>query len=115
MKHKIMVLGLVCFFVFVGCGNNDTPSSVARKFYTALQKNDTKALGQVATPETVQTMAMFGEKVQGMMQSYGKITNTTEQIDGDTAVVSVTFENGESGDLTLKKIDGKWKVVIDKG
>jgi hypothetical protein len=110
-----MGFGLVCFLIFAGCGIADTPSSAARKFYTALQKNDTKLLGQVATPETVQTMAMFGEKVQGMMQAYGKITSTTEQIDGDTAVVSVVFENGETEDLTLKKIDGKWKVAIDKG
>jgi hypothetical protein len=98
----------------VGCSNNNSPSSAARKFYTAIEKNDVKAMEQVATTQTVQTMAMFGEKAKGMLASYGKITGTTEKIDGDTAVVTVTFENGESEDLSLVKDDGKWKVTIDK-
>jgi hypothetical protein len=109
-----MVIGISCLLMLVGCANANTPSSVARKFYEALEKNDSKALGQYATAETTQLMAMFGEKIQETLKTNGKITQTTETIDGDTAVVTITFENGDTTDLDLIKIDGKWKVAITK-
>jgi ketosteroid isomerase-like protein len=114
MKRAIMLACIVCVVFIAGCSSGDSPSSVARKFYAAVEKNDAKAMGQVATPETVQMMAMFGEKASGMVTAMGKIKSTTEEIDGDTAVVTLTFESGETSDLDLVKIDGKWKVAIDK-
>jgi hypothetical protein len=114
MRRVMMLVGIVCVVFIAGCGNNDSPSSAARKFYAAVEKNDAKAMGQVATVETVQLMAMFGEKAAGMVAANGKIKSTTEKIDGDTAVVILTFENGETENLDLKKIDGKWKVAISK-
>ena len=100
--------------LIAACGSSESPSSAARKFYAAVEKNDAKAMAQVATPETVQMMAMFGEKAAGMVAANGKIKGTTEEIDGDTAVVTLTFENGETENLDLIKVNGKWKVSIDK-
>ena len=114
MKRMMMLAGVVCVIFIAGCAGSGSPSSVARKFFAAVEKNDIKAMGQVATPETVQMMAMFGEKASGMITAYGKIKSTSEEIDGDTAVVTLIFENGETTDLDLIKIDGKWKVTIDK-
>jgi ketosteroid isomerase-like protein len=114
MKRVVMLMGIVCVVFIAGCGGGDNPSSVARKFYTAIEKNDSKAMAQVATPDTVQMMAMFGEKASGMVAANGKIKSTTEKIDGDTAVVTLTFENGETSNLDLKKVDGKWKVALSK-
>jgi hypothetical protein len=114
MRRGLLLLGLAFVFVLVGCKKVETPSSVATKFYEALAKNDMAALQEVATPQTVQTMAMLGEKMQGMVQAYGKISSTTEKIEGDVAVVTLTFENEETQELTLRKIDDKWKVAIDK-
>ena len=114
MKRVMMLAGIICVVFIAGCSSNNSPSAAARKFYTAVVKGDAKAMGQVATPETVQVMTMFGEKAQGMLAVYGKITKTTEEIDGDTAVVTLTFENGETDTLHLVKIDGKWKVSMNK-
>jgi hypothetical protein len=114
MKHVVILAGIVCLLFIAACGGSDSPSSVARKFYSAIEKNDPKAMGQVATPETVQLMAMFGEKASGMVTANGKITKTTEEINGDTAVVTLTFANGETETLDLKKVDGKWKVALSK-
>jgi ketosteroid isomerase-like protein len=114
MKRVMILAGIVCVVFIASCGGGDSPSSVARKFYAAVEKNDAKAMGQVATAETVQMMAMFGEKAAGMAAANGKIKRTTEKIDGDTAVVTLVFENGETSNVDLKKVDGKWKVVIDK-
>ena len=113
MKRVVFFALIVCVAFITACGGGASPSSAARKFYDALGKGDTKAMEQVATAETVQLMAMFGDKTKGMVEANGKIKSTTEQIDGDKAVVTLTFENGETEDLTLIKVDGKWKVSID--
>jgi hypothetical protein len=57
---------------------------------------------------------MFGTKAQGMVTENGKIKTMVESVNGDTAVVKVTFENGEEEDIDLVKVDGKWKVTISK-
>jgi hypothetical protein len=71
-------------------------------------------MADVATPETMQLMAMFGTKVQGMMaaESQKKVKSITEAIDGDTAVVTIAFENGDEQSIDLIKADGKWKVSM---
>ncbi|MDR0639944.1 MAG: DUF4878 domain-containing protein [Spirochaetaceae bacterium] len=114
MKKVILVFGVVCTLFVFACSKPDTPSSVAKKFHEALEKNDTKMLGQYTTPEAVTLMAAFGKKVQGMMASYGKVTEVTEEIDGDNASVTIQFENGETSNLDMVKVDGKWKVSVDK-
>jgi cytochrome oxidase Cu insertion factor (SCO1/SenC/PrrC family) len=116
MKRVVMAASIVCaVFFIVGCGAiGGSPSSAARKFFEAVAKNDVKAMEKVASPEVVQLIGMLGEKSEESLANFGKITGTTEEIDGDTATVTVTFENGEEEEVTLKKIDGKWKVIIEK-
>jgi len=114
MKRMMMLTGIVCAVFFAGCSLVGGPSSAARRFYAAVDRGDTKALEQAATPETVQLITMYGEKAKGMLTSNGRIKSTTEKIDGNTAVVTLTFENGETTDLDLIKTDGKWKVTIKK-
>jgi len=120
MKKYLFSIGIVCFalivtFTLIGCGKvGNSPSSVARKFYTALEKGDSKAIGEVMTPEAAQMMAMFMEKAKGMIVAKGGIVKTEEEIDDDTAVVTTTFKDGTTEELNLVKIDGKWKVTIDK-
>jgi 2-methylaconitate cis-trans-isomerase PrpF len=109
MKREMFLAGVICLLI-IGCAASNNPTAVTKNFFTAIQKNDTKAMGKYATPETISLITMFGTKMQGAISAYGKITATTEAIDGDTATVTVSFENGEDTDITLKKIDGKWKV-----
>jgi len=114
MKRMIMFTSFVCLVFIFGCSGAGSPSSVVRKFCAAVEKGDAKAIEQAATPETVQLIAIFGEKAKGIMTANGKIKSTTEEIKGETAVVTVTFENGETENFDLVKIDGKWKVTISK-
>jgi len=114
MKRVLVLASIICVVFITGCAGGGSPSSAARKFYTAIEKNDAKAMGQVATSETVQLITILGEKASGMVASYGKITETTEKIEGDTAVVTIKFANGETENLDLIKVDGKWKVTINK-
>ena len=114
MKRAVVLAGIVCVVLIAGCSRNDSPTSVAYKFYAAIEKNDIKAMGQTATPETVQMITMLGEKAAGMVTAYGKVKSSTEEINGDTAVVTFTFESGEISELDLVKVDGKWKVAMSK-
>jgi len=105
----LLVLGMA------NCGGGgSSPTAAAKAFMAAVEKNDTKAMEKVATKNTVALMATFGEKASDSMKKYGKITETTEKIDGDNATVSVTFENGETQEVTLVKENGKWLVNVSK-
>jgi len=109
----VVVIAASLVFGLASCGGG-SPTAAARAFYAAVAKGDAKALEKVATPETASLIAMFGEKAKTSMEGYGKITGTSEKIDGDTAVVSLTFENGETQEVTLIKVKGQWKVNISK-
>ena len=118
MKNKMRSMGIIALtavivFTMASCGGS-SPSSVARNFYTAVEKGDTKAIEQNSTPETAQLMALFGEKAKEGLTENAKIKSTSEKIDGDTAVVTLTFDNGETQELDLIKVNGKWKVTISK-
>jgi len=119
MKKHFSFIGLISLLlimgiVVIGCSGGGSPTSVVKKLHTAMEKGDSKAIGQLMTPEAAQMIAMMGEKVKGMMATYGGIAKTEETIDGNNAVVKVTYKNGETSDYQLVKIDGKWKVTIDK-
>ncbi|MCL1814754.1 MAG: DUF4878 domain-containing protein [Treponema sp.] len=121
MKRILFTVALISFALVIGftilaCGggNSDSPSAVVKQFFTAVEKGDTKALEKSATSETVALLAMFGEKAKEGATSNGKIKSTAEEIDGDTAVVTITFENDETENIDLVKVDGKWKVSISK-
>jgi len=121
MKEKqilkwLAVAGLVLVaFAMAGCPAARSPSATVREFYRALERNDMDALANVATPETVQMMALFGTKIQGMITTEGyTISSLTEQINGDTATVTIIFDNGEEETLDLERIDNRWKVSMSK-
>ena len=103
MKTRTFLFGLTILALMVGCSAASSPTTAVKKFYKAVEKNDAKAMAEVATPETVQLMAMLGTKARDMMTSYGK----TKSI-----IVTVTFENGEEKTIDLIKIDGEWKVSM---
>jgi len=106
---------LIIGMVIIGCGNSGgSPSSVVRQLHTAIEKQDTKKINNLMTEEGAQIMNMLGEKAKGMLAEYGEREKSEETIDGDYAVVEVTYKNGETEKYDLEKINGKWKVTIDK-
>jgi len=117
---KGMLVAVIAVLLVVGmvsCGGG-SPSAVARAFFDAAQKGDLKAVQKVTTPETGALLGMFWDMAKEQMKKSDedakKITKTSEKIDGDTAVVTLTFANGETDDVDLKKVDGKWLVNISK-
>jgi len=113
MKKLYFILGLVIVALLVSSCGGGSPEASAKKFYSALEKGDMKALATVATPETVELMTQFSEKAQQSVAKNGKLVSATSTIDGDTAVVKMKFENDED-ELNLVKQGGKWLVTMSK-
>jgi len=110
---KLFVATMILSLMLFSCSNvGNSPKATVQKFYQTLEKQDYKTMGTIATPETIQFVTMFGPKLRGMAASYGKVKSIEEKIDGDKAVVTTKFENGEETSIDLVKIDGKWKVSI---
>jgi len=114
MKKGFLVCGLVIFALLAGCSAAGSPKAAVDKFYKAVEKNDAKAIAEVATPETAQMMTLFGSMAQEQMKKAGKYKIGKETIDGDTAVVTVNYDNGDEDTVDLVKLDGKWKVTMKK-
>jgi len=120
MKKNISLIGLISILLIVGlsvigCGKGGgSPSNVVKQLHVAIDKQDAKAIGRLATPEAAEMINMFGEKGKGMLAEKGGIVKTEEIINGDTAIVTVTYKNDETDDYELVKIDGKWKISLDK-
>lgn len=118
MKKTFRLLGVISLMLIIGftvisCGGN-SPSSVVRQLHTAIEKEDANKVNQLMVPEAASMVVMMMEKLKGGLEEYGKITKTEEEIDGDRAVVYVTYSNGEEDEFVLVKVDGKWKVTIEK-
>jgi len=119
MKKYLYIAGLFSFILCLGlvvssCGAGSSPTKVVKQLHAAIEKGDSKKVGELMTSDAAEMMVMMGDKAKGMLASYGSITNTRETINGDTATVVVTYQNGETNDFELIKVDGKWRVTEDK-
>ena len=115
LKAALAILIIVSLALAVGsCGGGGSPTAAAKAFMAAVEKGDAKAMEKVATKDTVALMGMFGEKASDSVKEYGKITDSSEEIDGDTATVSLTFDSGKTEKVSLIKENGKWLVDVSK-
>jgi hypothetical protein len=118
MKKRAFFFGLVILALMAGCSSGSTPTAVARAYLKAIEKDDLKTLDKVLTPEGIKNMAEADAATRAMIitaykeyaASLGAIKSTAEEIDGDNAVVTFTFENAEE-EVSVKKVNGKWKVT----
>ena len=107
----VAVVSLSIGLTITACGS-PSPSTVTKRFYSAVEKGDMETAAKYATPETIGVLAMFGSKLVPMLKAYGGIKSVSEKIDGDTATVAIVFNNGEKSEQELVRIDGKWKVHV---
>ena len=113
-----VVFGLL----FVGCA--DSPKDVTKKYMQALEKGDVTEANKYSTERT---QALNGLVVSMMNQAnkeadkdsksefkenLKKIDNARTEIDGDNA--KVYFSDDDKDPITLKKVDGDWKVDVEK-
>jgi ABC-type glycerol-3-phosphate transport system substrate-binding protein len=97
-----------------GGGGGSGPSAVVKSFYAASGKGDAAAIDNLCEPETAKLIKglLGNDAFKNQTLEKGKITKTTETIDGDTATVVVSFEKADDTPVNLVRIDGKWKVTF---
>ncbi len=112
----VVVIAVLLVFGMASCGVGNSPSAAALAFYEAAKKGDAKALAKVLTPQMAELITLLDDSmIEGIKEEAAggsKVIKTSEKIDGNTAVVTFTFEDGETEDIALIKIAGKWKVDL---
>ena len=97
----IIIFLFVVGIIGMGCRVPGNPTSVVKTLHAAYEKGLLHSLAPEATE-------MMYKKAKGM------IAKTEEAINGDNAIVKVTYKNGGSSYFYLEKIRGKWNVDMEK-
>jgi len=125
MKNIKKLFVLLSFtLVLFSCGGGNSPESVAQDFMEALAKQDFAKAKELGTDKTKGFISMIEGLMQMMPEEQKKNNDTFKgidgikwgetKIDGDTAVVYYDNGEGKKDKVTLKKVDGNWKVDMKK-
>ena len=107
---KAIIMIFLCL-ILISCGNSN-PSGTVRKLYRGIDKSDLKIVGSVATQEYANYISGRQQQLKNQLDINGKIRDITQEIEGNTAIVTVAFENGNNALEYLERTDGKWRVAI---
>lgn len=121
MKLRTLILAIAAVFctIFVA-GCSDSPTEVTEKWHKALLDGDVNKANEYSTSNVHFLNAMIvgmlkenedKEKAEEMRRNMEKTKFVKEEIDGDNAKV---WQEGENSPVTLKKVDGDWKVDVKK-
>lgn len=117
-----MLLTLLVFtsmtVLMTSCSNN-TPEAVTKEFLNLIQEGKVKEAKELCDSQTQTILGMvegmLTEAVKESKEKKAEVKIISSEIDGDKATVYYTQGEAEKQEsMTLKKIDGKWKVSIDK-
>ena len=122
MKRGLFLVMLLCSLFFISCSGNK-PGTVAEKFLTNMESGNFEDAKKYCDESTGKLLDMIiglgGEKMkEDIEKNKGnipeiKITRVEEKDDKATVYYKQGEEEKESK-LDLKKVDGDWKVSIDK-
>jgi len=123
MKKLVAMLAILSMALFVSCGKGNGPEGVAEKFLVSSTKGE---FGEAKKYCDETTGAMMG-MAEGMMtpeqkeeakKKEVKVEIISSEEKDDTAKVKYKLmaegEEPIEKDLDLKKIDGEWKVTMNK-
>lgn len=119
MKTRFLVsLAAAALLFACGGGAADTPTQVAEKYLTALNKQDFDAAKKLGTEKTVAMLDMIAP----MMKMTGDAAKENtgfkilgEKIEGEKATVTYRSEGKDADEtVTLVQKDGKWLVDMAK-
>lgn len=105
---RAMLLGIVCIFIFVGCGQEDDRQSAGEK------TGETVAAEKQETPETAETVKEEAEQVaEGVEEKAGETAEAVKQEAGQ-AVDTVKEEAAETAESVEEKIDETGQTAAQK-
>ena len=116
-KLMLMLVSLSAVFIFAGC--SDSPRDVAVNWYGAILDGDAKKANEYSTENTQAANAFLAgamaaqknkEQIEEAKSKIKELKKAEEKINGDTAELIVDGEKV----MDLKKVDGEWKVDVQK-
>lgn len=120
LKKLSLVAASLAMLLLAGCGDSrgDSPENVAQKYMDALAAGDLDAMNKVSTAQTaklngflVAAVSNDPKKDEKLAKIKDGIKFTKTEIDGDNAKV---YAEDDKNPMTLKKVDGEWKVDVKK-
>ena len=117
--RKFLTIMLAAFGLLLLAGCSDSPKDVAKNWMQAIVDGDVEKANEYSTSKVhvLNALAVEGCKNDAnakkeIQDSIAKIDNAREEINGDTAKL---YDGSDDDDpLTLKKVDGEWKVDVEK-
>lgn len=118
-----LILGFLSFSFFVSCSNDSNPEAVAEKFLNHVNKGEFAEAKEYCDEQTASLIGMMESMVAGkkdeMKKLDAKVEIISSEVTDDKATVkykttSTKEPTGTEQTLNLVKVDGKWKVTIDK-
>ena len=111
------MISVISYFIS-SCGGNDNPTSVAEKYFNAINAQEFEAAREYGTQETVNLLNMLiAFKKMSVDSTFQEVKYEIlrEKITGENAIVYYK-EQAKEGELKLPmvKVDGKWKVIQTK-
>lgn len=100
-----------------GCGGGNNPKAVAVTFMTAMGRGNLDEAKKYCTKDTAKVVGMMQAMGEGEKKEFDKnfkCTAKSVKVEGDTAVVELKCSDGEDMQVNLVKLDGQWKVDLDK-
>lgn len=116
---KLLLLCTILAGTILLTGCSDSPKDVAVKWGKAIMAEDLKTANEYSTEKTkvlnaIAVRMCSNEKSKAeISETVKKWENGMEEINGDTAKV-YGGKGPDKKEITLKKIDGKWKVDATK-
>lgn len=116
----LKVVLIAALFMNVGCSDENEVEKVADKFLTHLNNFEFKEAKEYCDDKTASMLGMLeGFSAMAKDQKADKATFkiTGSEVKDDNATVNYTQTSGKETKeevLNLKKIDGKWKVSMNK-
>lgn len=118
IKKKATLLSFIFILtVFVSCMKDDnSPEVIAEKFLNHIEKAEFKEAKLYCDEKT----ASMIEVLESFATSFPKkdavdsVEILSSEIKDDQATVTYSMSKKEEEQLTLKKVDGQWKISIDK-
>lgn len=111
--------------VLTACGAGDSAGDAVTRFHESLAAGDFETFCTVLDPELVATleesaggqpcattMEQNATSLFGDVDADAKVTLVDVAKDGDTATVTFTVGDEPEQQMSLKKVDGEWKVNV---
>ena len=119
MKKHLFSIGFLLVFVLMtlSCNKNGSnPSSIVKQYFFAIDKIDEKTIYELVTPDLAQRMVdyMNIEDTKELLNDLGGIKSIEEKIFGNFATVRIIFKDDLTDEIDLIKINGKWKISLEK-